>query len=245
MQVSLFIPCSVDALLVDLGRDMVRLMADLGFQLHYHEEQTCCGQPFFSGGYINEAKRSAKNFIEIFENDEYIVSLSGSCVDTVRSEYCRVLADEPAWLARAQALSEKVFEFSQFMVDVAEIVDVSACFAGKVACHDSCRLLRGLGIYEQPRKMLSAVKDIELVNLNSSEECCGFGGQFALKYPYISEAIVRDKVEDFIASDAEVLIVSDPGCLLNINGYLQRFYPGRYAQHLVSFLAQSRERGLV
>ncbi len=245
MQVSLFIPCSVDALLVEVGQDMVNLMADLGFKLHYHSEQTCCGQPFFTGGYMKEAKNSAKKIIEIFENDEYVVSLSGSCVDTVKNEYCKVLADEPDWLKRARGLSDKVFEFSQFMVDVADLVDVSARFAGKVACHDSCRLLRGLGIYEQPRKMLNAVKDIELVSLNRSTECCGFGGQFALKYPYLSEAIVRDKVEDFIASDAEVLIVSDPGCLLNINGYLRRFHPGRHAKHLVSFLAQHREGGTV
>lgn len=243
MQVSLFIPCTVDAILVETGQDFVRLMADLGFKLHYHSEQTCCGQPAFTGGHIKEARKSAKRFIEIFENDEYIVGLSGSCVDTVRHDYCKVLADEPAWLERAQLLAGKVFEFSQFMVDIAGIEDVSAHYNGKVAYHDSCRMLRGLGVKEQPRKMLKAVKGIELVNLNDNAECCGFGGRFAIKYPYISEAIVRDKVKSFIASEAEVLVVSDPGCLLNINGYLQRFYPERRVEHLVTFLAENRERG--
>lgn len=243
MRVSLFIPCSVDGILTEVGKDMVRLMADFGFDLNYHSEQTCCGQPAFTAGYIKEAKKTAKRFIEIFEDDEYIVSLSGSCVNTVKNDYLKILADEPNWLMRAKKLSEKIFEFSQFMVDVANIVDVKANFAGKVAYHNSCHLLRALGVKEQPIKMLKAVKNIELVSLNGAEECCGFGGQFSLKYPYISEAIVRDKVKNFIASGAEILVLSDPGCLLNINGYLHRHYPDHKAMHLVSFLASNRERG--
>ncbi len=243
MQVSLFIPCSVDGLLVEIGKDLVKLMADLGFDLHYHGEQTCCGQPAFTAGFIDEAKKSAKRFIEIFEDDEYIVSLSGSCVNTVKNEYVKALADEPVWLERAERLSAKVFEFSQFMVDVAGMENVDAHFVGKVAYHNSCHLLRGLGVKEQPMKMLNAVKGLELVALNGAEECCGFGGQFALNYPYISEAIVRDKVKNFIASEAKILILADPGCLLNINGYLHRHYPDYQAMHLVSFLANHRERG--
>lgn len=243
MRVSMFIPCSVDGVLTEIGKDMVKLMADLGFDLHYHSEQTCCGQPAFTAGYVREAKRTAKRFIEIFEDDEYIVSLSGSCVSTVKYEYLKILADEPDWLVRAQKLSQKIFEFSQFMVDVAGIVDVNASFAGKVAYHSSCHLLRGLGVKEQPLKMLNAVKNIELVPLNGAEECCGFGGQFSLKYPYISGAIVRDKVKNFIASGAEILVLCDPGCLLNINGYLNRHFPDHKAMHLVSFLASNRERG--
>ncbi len=243
MRVSLFIPCSVDGLLVDIGKDMVELMANLGFDLHYHSEQTCCGQPAITAGYTAEAKKTAKRFIEIFENDEYVVCPSGSCVNTVRYDYGKILADEPDWAKRAYDLSAKVFEFSQFMVDVAEKVDVSAQFAGKVAYHHSCHLLRGLGVKEQPVKMLDAVKNIELVPLDGAEVCCGFGGQFALKYPFVSEAIVRNKVQKFIASGAQVLILADPGCLLNINGYLHRTHPDLKAMHLVSFLANHMEGG--
>ncbi|HZK44249.1 MAG TPA: (Fe-S)-binding protein [Syntrophomonadaceae bacterium] len=245
MQVSLFIPCTVDALLVDIGKDMVQIMAEVGFDLHYHKDQICCGQPALTAGYIEEAKKSAKRFIEIFEKDEYVVSVSGSCVNTVKNDYCKILVDEPGWLKRAEALSEKIFEFSQFMVDVAKITDVKAQFDGKVAYHHSCHLLRGLGVQEQPMEMLSAVKDIELVPLNGAEDCCGFGGQFALKYPYISEALVRDKVKNFIASGAEYLILADPGCLLNISGYLHRHHPDRTAMHLVSFLAKHMEKGVL
>ncbi|HZK44255.1 MAG TPA: (Fe-S)-binding protein [Syntrophomonadaceae bacterium] len=243
MKVSLFIPCSVDAILVDIGKDMVNLMTRLGFDLVYHDEQTCCGQPFYTSGYIKEAKNAAKKFIEIFEHDEQIVSLSGSCVNMVKNEYPKILADEPDWLERALKLSEKVFEFSQFMVDVAGIVDVKAGFAGKVAYHNSCHLLRALGVKEQPIQMLAAVQDIELVPLNSAEECCGFGGEFSIKYPYISESIVRDKAKNFIASGAQVLVLAEPNCLLNINGYLHRYHPGYQAKHIVSFLAENIERG--
>ncbi|HZJ84536.1 MAG TPA: (Fe-S)-binding protein [Syntrophomonadaceae bacterium] len=243
MQVSLFIPCTVDGLLVDIGKDMVNLMAKLGFNLNYHSEQTCCGQPAITAGYTEEAKKSAKRFIEIFENDEYVVSPSGSCVNTVKYEYAKILADEPDWSQRADNLAEKMFEFSQFMVDVAGKIDVAAQYAGKVAYHNSCHLLRGLGVKEQPIQMLNAVKDIELVPLDGAEVCCGFGGQFALKYPFISEAIVKNKVKKFIDSSAEILILADPGCLLNINGYLHRNHPDLKAMHLVSFLANHLEGG--
>lgn len=245
MHVSLFIPCSVDGLLVNLGKDMVQLMLELGFKLNYHTEQTCCGQLAINAGYIEEGKRSAKRFIEIFEGDEYVVCPSGSCINTVKHDYVKILADEPEWLERAARMAAKVFEFSQFMVEVADKTDVKARFAGKVAYHNSCHLLRGLGVKEQPLKMLNAVKDIEVVALNGAEECCGFGGQFAFKYPEISEAIVRKKTKSFIDSGADILVLNDPGCLLNINGYLHRFHPELRAMHLVSFLANHLEGGLI
>ncbi|NLJ71766.1 MAG: (Fe-S)-binding protein [Syntrophomonadaceae bacterium] len=243
MRVSLFIPCTVDTILVNVGQDFANIMSDLGFKLNYHSEQTCCGQPVITAGYLREARKNAKKFIDIFADDEYIVGLSGSCIDTIKNEYVKILSDEPIWAERAQSLASRIYEFSQFMVDVAEIEDVAATYNGKVAYHDSCRNLRGLGIKEQPRRMLNAVKGIDLISLNDNTECCGFGGAFAIKYPYLSGAIVRDKVASFIDSEADVLVVSDPGCLLNIQGYLHRAYPEKKVKHIVSFLAENRERG--
>lgn len=243
-RISLFIPCAVDALMADVGADTVKLLSSLGFQLIYHEEQTCCGQPAISAGHVDVARDIAKRFIEIFENDEVIVSPSGSCVNTVKNDYAKLLEGEPDWQKRAVALSERVFEISQFLVDEAAIEDVNASFSGKIAYHKSCHILRALGIDAQPLKLLSNVKGAELVPLNAAEMCCGFGGQFAIKYPTISEAIVREKTSNFVQSNADILILSDPGCLLNISGYLLRNHPHLKAQHLVSFLARNLEGGV-
>lgn len=236
-KVSLFIPCAVDAVVVSVGEATVKLLARLGFPLEYHAEQTCCGQPAFSAGYLDLARDAAKRFITIFEDDEVIVSPSGSCVSTIRHEYPRLLQDEPDWEKRALAVGERVYELSQFLVDVAGIDDVNAHYQGKVAYHQSCHVLRALGVERQPQMLLEKVRGAEIVPLNRDKECCGFGGQFALKYPDISAVIVADKVKNFIDSGADTLILSDPGCLLNVRGYLHRHHPGPRVQHLAEFLA--------
>ncbi|HPT70270.1 MAG TPA: (Fe-S)-binding protein, partial [Syntrophomonas sp.] len=180
----------------------------------------------------------------IFEEDEVIVSPSGSCVNTIKNDYARILQDEPDWQQRALKLGERVFEVSQYLVDQAKIEDVNASYGGKIAYHKSCHLLRALGIDEQPQKLLAKVKGAEVVALNAAEQCCGFGGQFAIKYPLISEAMVRQKTANFLQTGAQRLIVSDPGCLLNISGYLHRHHPQLKAQHIVSFLAENMKGGV-
>ena len=220
-----------------------KLLSSLGFELIYHEDQTCCGQPAVSAGHLEMARDIAKRFIEIFQDDDIIVSPSGSCVNTVKNDYPRLLAEEPDWQQRAAAVGERVYELSQFLVDRAEIEDVNASFEGKIAYHKSCHILRALGIDAQPLKLLSKVQGAEIVPLNAAEVCCGFGGQFALKYPLISSTLVDLKTENFLKSGADVLIVSDPGCLLNIGGYLHRHHPEREAMHLVSFLARNLKGG--
>jgi L-lactate dehydrogenase complex protein LldE len=244
LKISLFIPCAVDALLGDAGMDTVYLLSSLGFEVVYHEQQTCCGQPAISAGYLELARDIAKRFIEIFENDEVIVSPSGSCVNAIKNDYARILQDEPDWQQRALRLGERVFEVSQYLVDQAGIEDVNAAFDGKIAYHKSCHLLRALGIDQQPQKLLAKVRGAEVVALNGAEQCCGFGGQFALKYPLISEAMVRQKTENFLQTGAQRLIVSDPGCLLNIGGYLHRHHPQLKAQHIVSFLVENVKGGV-
>lgn len=238
-RVSLFIPCTVDAVLVSVGEATVRLLARLGFNLIYHDEQTCCGQPAITAGHLDLAKEGARRFISIFEQDEVIVSPSGSCVSTIRHEYPRLFADEPSWQQRAEQLGQRVYELSEFLVDVVRIEDVNAHFEGKLAYHKSCHILRALGIDRQPQTLLENVHGAELVAMQSAHECCGFGGQFSIKYPYISEAIAGDKVKNFLASEADLLVVSDPGCLLNIRGYLHRHHPGRQVKHLAEVLAES------
>ena len=239
MKASLFIPCTVDLLMPEIGTAVFRLLSHLGVSPEYHREQTCCGQPLFNAGYRPQAKRAAKHFIKLFENDERVVSPAGSCVCMIKHHYPELLVDEPHWHRRAVGLSGRVFELSQFIVDELGITDVGASFDGKVTYHESCHILRGLGVSDQPKKLIAAVKGTEYVPLSSATACCGFGGEFSVAYPEISEAMVKEKAANFLGSGADVLLLSEPGCLLNVSGYLHRNHPGKKAMHLVSFLEKN------
>ncbi len=235
--VSMFIPCTVDVMLPDVGESMYALLKRLGHTPVYHKEQTCCGQPAINAGYQDEARKLAKHFIRIFEHDEVVVSPSGSCVCTVKHHYPELLRDEPAWSRRAEDLAGRIFELTQYLVDVLGVSDVGASFNGKVTYHESCHILRGLGVSDQPKKLIAGVRGCEYIPLNAADVCCGFGGEFSNNYPEISEAMVKDKVTNFINSSADVLLLCEPGCLLNIHGYVHRHHPQKRVMHMASFLA--------
>jgi len=241
--VSMFVPCSVDLFLPDIAESMVTLLRRAGVDPVYHQGQTCCGQPAYNSGYRNEARAAAKHFIEVFGDDEVVVSPSGSCAGTVKFHYPELFKDEPEWFRRATELAARVYELSQYLVDVLKVDDFGAAFAGRVTFHESCHNLRRLGISAQPRKLLAAVRGAEVVPMEQEDFCCGFGGTFANNYADISESMVQDKVENFLNTGADVLLLSEPGCLLNINGYLSRKHPHRKAMHLASFLAGNLKEG--
>jgi L-lactate dehydrogenase complex protein LldE len=238
-QVSMFIPCTVDLFLPHVGEATASLLQRAGVKPVYHQGQTCCGQPAMNSGYVREAKKAAKHFIELFENDEAVVSPSGSCTSMVKHHYPEILSDEPQWFRRATELAPRVYELSQYLVDVLKVEDFGAAFKGKVAYHESCHILRGLGISEQPKKLISAVKGAQLVPMNQSDFCCGFGGEFSAHYADISESMLQDKVRNFIDSGADMLLLCEPGCLLNIGGYMSRNFPGKKVMHLANFLANN------
>ena len=185
----------------------------------------------------------AKHFIDVFEDDEVIVSPSGSCVCVVKYQYQELFSDEPEWFRRAEELSPRVYELSQYIVDVLGVEDVGASFEGKVTYHECCHVLRGLGVSEQPKKLIRAVDGAELVPLNLAEVCCGFGGEFSKNYPEISDAMVEEKAANYIDSGADLLVLCEPGCLLNIGGYLSRNHPEKEAVHIASFLAGHPTKG--
>ena len=239
---SLFVPCMVDLFLPEIAEACLHLLRRLDLAPVYHPEQTCCGQPAIHAGYVRKAKDSAKHFIEVFGEDEAVVCPSGSCVCTVKDRYPEILRDEPAWLRRAEALAPRVYEISQYLVDVLGVEDVGARYEGKVAYHESCRVLHGLGVSEQPKKLIRAVSGAELVPMQGARVCCGFGGEFSTNYPEISEALVSEKAANYIASGADLLVACDPGCLINIGGYLHRHHPGKKAVHIASVLAESNLR---
>jgi L-lactate dehydrogenase complex protein LldE len=234
---SLFVPCLVDLFLPEIGHACLHVLRRMDLDPIYHPEQTCCGQPAIHAGYVRKAKDSAKHFIEVFGEDEAVVCPSGSCVCTVKDRYPEVLQDEPDWLRRAEELALRVYEFSQYIVDVLGREDVGAFYEGKVAYHESCRVLNGLGVSDQPKKLIQAVNGTELVPMQGAGVCCGFGGEFSTNYPEISEVLVSEKAANYVASGADLLVACDPGCLLNINGYLKRHHPDKEALHIASFLA--------
>lgn len=239
MKVSLFIPCTVDLMMPEIGVAVYRILSHLDTRPVYHSGQTCCGQPLYNAGYRDQAKRAARHFIKVFGDDEYIVSPSGSCVSTVKQHYAELLADEPSWCDRARNISKRMYELSQFIVDVLGITDVGASFEGKVTYHESCHIFRALGISEQPRKLIASVRGAELVELGNATACCGFGGEFSTGFPEISEAMVKAKAVNFINTGADVLLLNEPGCLLNISGYLHRNHPQKRSMHLATFLAEN------
>jgi L-lactate dehydrogenase complex protein LldE len=236
VKISLFVTCLCDGLYPRAAEAMVRLLARYGIALHFPEVQTCCGQPAFNSGYWNEAKASAVTILEAFEDSDYVLSPSGSCTGMIHHYYPELFGDDPVMLEKALRLQNKTFEFSQFIVRVLGIEDMGATFPHKVTYHPSCHGSRLLGVKEEPLRLLSQVKDIELVPLPFAEDCCGFGGTFAVKMSDISGAMVGEKVDHILETEAQVLVGTDMGCMMNIAGHLH--YRGKpiRVMHLAELL---------
>lgn len=238
VQAQLFLTCLGENFFSDTLKDMVRVLERLGVQCEMPEGQTCCGQPFFNSGFQSGARAPARQFINVFGKTEgYIVAPSGSCVDFVRHHYLELFPAGTPEHTRAQDIVARTFEFSEFLVNVLKVTDVGAVFPHKVTYHASCHLLRGLGLREEPKKLLRAVKGLELVPLNEEETCCGFGGVFSIVYPEVSKVMMEAKVNNIVASGAEYVVACDPGCLMNIAGGLQKIGAPIRARHLISVLA--------
>ncbi len=234
--VSLHIPCLVDLFMPGTGKSVLRLLDRLNIPHVYHDRQTCCGMPAFNAGFRPEAKKAAKHFIEVFGDDEVVVSPSGSCVEMVKN-YPDLLTDEPEWHDRAVSLASRTYEFTQYLVDELGLESVGGSFNGKVAYHESCRLFRGLGISQQPKKLIKAMEGVEFVDMTNAQDCCGFGGEFSHKYSEISEEMAADKIKGFLESGADVLTMAELGCLLNLSGYVSRNYPDKKVMHIADLLA--------
>jgi L-lactate dehydrogenase complex protein LldE len=237
--VTLFVQCLVDTIYPEVGEAMVQVLQNQGATLNCPTDQTCCGQPAFNAGYRSQARAVAQHFIEVFENSEIIVCPSGSCVNMVRHHYPELFRDDPQWLQRAQKLSACTFEFSEYLVDVLGVDDLSAAYSAKVTYHDSCHLLRGIGVKELPRRLLRNVAGVEFIEMNDSDRCCGFGGSFSVKYPHISTAMVAEKVDNIIDSGADTVVGCDMGCLMNIQGMLSRMGSNVKVMHIAQVLALS------
>ncbi|TKB09947.1 (Fe-S)-binding protein [Desulforhopalus sp. IMCC35007] len=238
-KVSLFVQCLVDSMFPQAAEAMVSIFQRLQIDFDYPTQQTCCGQPAFNSGYRKDATVAARRFIEIFENEAVIVCPSGSCVHMVRHHYPELFADDPEMLARAKTVGSKTFEFTQYLVDELNLSNIGAEFPGKVTYHDSCHLSRGLQINSQPRTLLRHIKGLEFIEMKDSDTCCGFGGTFAINYPDISTAMVDEKIENILASGAEVVTGCDISCLMNIQGRLSRREENVKVMHIAELLAST------
>lgn len=243
MRVSLFVTCLADMMYPDVAESVVRLLHRYGCEVDFPELQTCCGQPAFNSGYQDEAREVARNLIRAFEHSDYVVSPSGSCTGMVHHYYPQLFENEPEWKAKAEVFVEKTYEFTQFLVRVLGVKDVGAYFPEKVTYHPSCHASRLLGIKEEPQELLSNVKGLEFVDLPHKEDCCGFGGTFAVKMADMSEAMVCEKAANICATNASVLVGTDMGCLMNIDGRLNKENRPMRVMHIAQLLEEGVKRG--
>ena len=222
MRAALFVTCLVDLMRPRIGFAAIRLLEAAGCEVVVPKTQTCCGQPAFNSGDRASAARLAKKVIAEFESFEHVVVPSGSCADQIRNEYPGLLADDPPWHGRAVALASRVYELTDFLVNVAKLDRLPGDFTGSVTYHDSCTGLRSLGIKRQPRDLLAKLHGVELREMPGAEECCGFGGTFSVKFGDISAAIAEKKCGNACSTGADAIVGGDLGCLLNIEGKLRR-----------------------
>ena len=222
MRLALYVTCLVDLMRPAIGFASLRLLKNAGCEVVVPAGQTCCGQPAWSAGNRGLASDLAKKAIAELEGYDHVVIPSGSCADQLRNIYPQLLADDPAWAARAQAVAGRSYELSCFLSKVLALENVPGEFAGSVTYHDSCKGLRGLDIKAQPRALLGKVRGLALAEMKNCEECCGFGGAFAVRFGEISTAIVDRKCEAIAAAGTDAVVGGDLGCLLNIEGRLRR-----------------------
>lgn len=238
--VQLFITCIIDTLYPQMGEAVVRVLQKTGVNVSFPPGQTCCGQPAFNAGLRREARKMAIQTIKAFEDyPGPVVVPSGSCTAMIRHSYPELFAGDPIWYPRALALAERAYELTEYLVTVRGITDLAATYPGRIAYHSSCHLLRGLGVDQQPRALLAAVKGAEVVELSETSECCGFGGVFSVEHPEISAAMLKRKIADLEASGASVVVACDAGCITNINGGLHRQHKPQRAIHIAEILDKS------
>jgi len=235
--VQLFITCIVDSLYPAVGEAVVAVLERQGVTVNFLEAQTCCGQPGYNAGFRAEARQLALNFLDVFSQTEQpLIVPSGSCAAMIIHGYADLFADDPANLERARQIAARTYEFSQFLVDVLGVEDVGAQYAGTLTYHPSCHLARGLGIQDPPHKLLAHVQGAEVRPLPNAEECCGFGGLFAIKHGDVSGAILDKKLSHLHASGATTLVGCDMSCLMHLQGALQRDGAAVQCKHLAEVL---------
>jgi len=236
MNVQLFIPCFVDQLFPDTAFNMVKVLEKAGCKVSYNTSQTCCGQPAFNAGFWDESKSVCTKFLKDFKGSDIIVAPSASCVGFVKNYYSK-LFENSSLHHEVVDIGKRIYELSDFLVNVLKREDFGATLEGKATYHDSCAALRECKIKTEPRKLLDKVKGLTLTEMNDVETCCGFGGTFAVKFEAISIGMAEQKVENALATGAEYLISTDHSCLMHLQGYIKQKGYNLKTLHLADVLA--------
>lgn len=240
--VALFVTCLVDMYRPEAGEATVALLEQQGLQVAFPADQTCCGAAAWHAGWRAEATALAQRWIEIFEPFEAIVSPSPTCVAVVRQDYPVLLAGDPDWQRRAEAVAARTWELTEYLVDVAQITDLDARFDGKVTYQPACQGLRALRTDGQARSLLAEVAGAKVLQLPDAESCCGFGGLFSVQMPEISTAMAERKAKAIESTGADVVVTSETGCWMQLQGILSRRGSACQAVHLAELLAGTVEQ---
>ncbi|MGR3200335.1 MAG: (Fe-S)-binding protein [Paracoccus sp. (in: a-proteobacteria)] len=236
-RVGLFVTCLVDAIRPSIGFSAIQLLEEAGCRVEVPQAQTCCGQPALNSGDERDSAALARQTIAAFDGFDHVVVPSGSCAGTIVHGYPDLLAKDPAWAPRAQAMAAKTHEITSFLVDVMGFHPKGRRLAATATYNDSCAGLRELGIAAQPRALLAEVEGLEMRGLEGNDVCCGFGGTFCVKYSDISNAIVTEKAEAIERTGADLLLAGDLGCLMNMAGKLNRRGARTRCFHTIEVLA--------
>jgi L-lactate dehydrogenase complex protein LldE len=215
----------------------VDILQRLGIRVDFAREQTCCGQPQFNAGLRRDARAIAEHTINVFENTKGdIVTPSGSCAHHFRHHYLELFEGDPIWHPRAKAISERVFEFTEYLVDQLGVTDLGAVWNGPLTYHPSCHTLRGIQVDKQPRTLLQNVKGARFLDLPHADECCGFGGIMSVEHPELSTEWLKRKINNLEMTEAPTLVVTDAGCLMHIAGGLNRQKKQQKVMHIAEVL---------
>ncbi len=236
---SLMITCLGDVVRPSVGQSTVRLLRHLGHEVDFPQKQTCCGQPMFNSGFSDMAREQAQHTIRVFEGDQPVVTPSGSCAAMIKSEYPHLFEGDDQWHSRAVDLAERTFELSDLLVNQLGVTDVGARFDGSITYHYSCHL-RMLQQTDEVVKLIDGIEGAKYLPLHHQEQCCGFGGSFAVRYPQVSGSMVDDKAECILATGADIVVATDAGCLMNIGGRLHRAEKSVRVLHIAELLDPER-----
>ncbi|MEU5781477.1 (Fe-S)-binding protein [Micromonospora lupini] len=247
MRIALFVTCLADTMFPQAATATVRLLERLGHEVVFPQEQTCCGQMHVNTGYQREAVPLVRRHVRVFDPYDVIVAPSGSCVGSVRHQHATVArrAGDVRLASRAESVAERTYELSELLVDVLGVTDVGAYYPHRVTYHPTCHSLRMLRVGDRPRQLLGAVRGLDLVELPAAEQCCGFGGTFAVKNPETSTAMLADKMRHVLSTGADVCTAGDVSCLMHIGGGLSRLRTGVRTVHLAEILASTEQSGTV
>jgi L-lactate dehydrogenase complex protein LldE len=236
MKILLMVTCLGDVIRPSAGQATVSLLRRLGHSVAFPAAQTCCGQPLFNSGYAELARDQARHTIRVFAGDGPVVTPSGSCAAMVKTEFPHLLADDPTWYPRAVELAARTFELSDFLVNQLGITELGARYLGRVTYHYACHLRALAMLPATVESLLAKVEGLIYVPLTRLDQCCGFGGSFAVRYPHVSGAMVDDKMRCILQCGADTLVSTDTGCLMNIGGKLHRENRDIKVLHLAELL---------